>query len=113
VLTGIVEAGETMFMLCFKVKRRGLGRKACKRSGNANKRGLSHKQVPVLVAWDSTVATMNCVLKAMDISALAGAACELGVEHHAVTSASTVLGIYRTSRHTTGAWNPESTSSAA
>ena len=106
VLTGIAEADETMFLLSFKGKRSDLGRKARKRGGKANKRGLSHEQVPVLVARDRAGATMNCVLKAMDISslstalkafvtkdvvlctdgskALAGAARELGVEHHAV-----------------------------
>lgn len=106
VLTGIAEADETMFLLSFKGKRSGLGRKARKRGGKASKRGLSHEQVPILVARDRAGATMNCVLKAMDISslstalkpfvtkdivlctdgskALAGAARELGVKHHAV-----------------------------
>ena len=105
-LTGIAEADETMCLLSFKGKRSGLGRKARKRGGKASKRGLSHEQVPILVARDRAGATMNCVLKAMDISslstalkpfvtkdivlctdgskALAGAARELGVEHHAV-----------------------------
>ena len=95
-----------MFLLSFKGKRSGLGRKARKRGGKASKRGLSHEQVPILVARDRAGATMNCVLKAMDISslstalkpfvtkdivlctdgskALAGAERELGVEHHAV-----------------------------
>lgn len=95
-----------MFLLSFKGKRSDLGRKARKRGGKAKKRGLSHEQVPVLVARDRAGAIMNCVLKAMDISslsaalkpcvtkdvvlctdgskALAGAARELGVEHHAV-----------------------------
>ena len=105
-LTGIAEADETMFLLSFKGKRSGLGRKARKRGGKAAKRGLSHEQVPVLVARDRAGVTMDCVLKAMDITtlsaalkpfltkdvvlctdgspALAGAARQLGVEHHAV-----------------------------
>lgn len=105
-LTGIAEADETMFLLSFKGKRSGLDRKARKRGGRAAKRGLSHEQVPVLVARDRAGATMDCVLKAMDMttlsaalkpflardvvlctdgsSALAGAARQLGVEHHAV-----------------------------
>jgi transposase-like protein len=106
VLTGIAEADETMFLLSFKGKRSGLDRKARKRGGKANKRGLSHEQVPVLVARDRSGVTMDCVLKAMDMvtlsaalkpfvtkdvvlctdgsHALAGAARQLGVEHHAV-----------------------------
>ncbi len=105
-LTGIAEADETMFLLSFKGKRSGLDRKARKRGGKATQRGLSHEQVAVLVARDRAGATMDCVLKATDIAALsaalkpflmkdvvlctdgskalAGAARELGVEHHAV-----------------------------
>ena len=105
-LTGIAEADETMFLLSFKGKRSGLDRAPRKRGGKAAKRGLSHEQVPVLVARDRAGATMDCVLKAMDMAtlsaalkpfvtkdivlctdgskALAGAARELGVEHHAV-----------------------------
>jgi transposase-like protein len=65
-LTGIAEADETMFLLSFKGKRSGLGRKARKRGGKAAQRGLSHEQVPVLVARDRAGVTMDCVLKAMD-----------------------------------------------
>jgi transposase-like protein len=105
-LTGIAEADETMFLLSFKGKRSGLDRKARKRGGKATKRGLSHEQLPVLVARDRAGVTMDCVLKAMDMTtlsaalqpfltkdvvlctdgsaALAGAARQLGVEHHAV-----------------------------
>ncbi len=105
-LTGIAEADETMFLLSFKGKRSGFDRKARKRGGKAAKRGLSQEQVAVLVARDRAGATMDCVLKAMDMAtlsaalkpfvakdlvlctdgskALAGAARELGVEHHAV-----------------------------
>ena len=105
-LTGIAEADETMFLLSFKGKRSGLDRKARKRGGKAAQRGLSHEQVPVLVARDRAGATMDCVLKAMDMATLsvalkpfltkdvvlctdgskafAGAARKLGIEHHAV-----------------------------
>ncbi|MEI7539104.1 MAG: IS1595 family transposase [Comamonadaceae bacterium] len=105
-LTGIAEADETMFLLSFKGKRSGIDRKSRKRGGKAAKRGLSHEQVPVLVARDRAGATMDCVLKTMDMvtlsaalkpflakdavlctdgsPALAGAARQLGVEHHAV-----------------------------
>ena len=105
-LTGIAEADETMFLLSYKGKRSGLDRKARKRGGKAAQRGLSHEQVPVLVARDRAGVTMDCVLKAMDkvtlsatlkpfvgkdvvlctdgSRALAGAARELGIEHHAV-----------------------------
>jgi hypothetical protein len=62
-----------MFLLSFKGKRSDLGRKARKRGGKAKKRGLSHEQVPVLVARDRAGAIMNCVLKAMDISSLSAA----------------------------------------
>jgi hypothetical protein len=41
-----------MFLLSFKGKRSGLDRKARKRGGKATQRGLSHEQVPVLVARD-------------------------------------------------------------
>lgn len=105
-LTGIAEADETVFLLSFKGKRSGLDRKARKRGGRATKRGLSHEQVPVLVARDRAGATLDCVLKAMTMRtlsaalkpflakdvvlctdgspALAGAARQLGVEHHAI-----------------------------
>ena len=105
-LTGIAEADETVFLLSFKGKRSGLERKARKRGGKAIKRGLSHEQVPVLVARDRAGVTMDCVLKAMTMRtlsaalkpflakdvvlctdgspALAGAARQLEVEHHAI-----------------------------
>ena len=127
VLTGIAEADETIFLLSFKGKRSGLGRKARKRGDKANKRGLSYEQVPVLVARDHAGATMNCVLKAMDISslsaalkpfvtkdvvlctdgskALAGAAGDWVWNIMPLTytpaSASTVLGMCKMSMHTT------------
>ena len=105
-LTGIAEADETMFLLSFKGQRSGFDRPSRKRGGKATKRGLSHEQVPVLVARDRAGVTMDCVLKAMDMTtlsialkpflckdvvlctdgspALAAAARHLGVEHHAV-----------------------------
>ncbi len=45
-------------------------RRARKRGGKATQRGLSHEQVPVLVARDRAGATRDCVLKAMDMAAL-------------------------------------------
>lgn len=105
-LCGIAEADETMFLLAFKGKRSGLGRKARKRGGKASKRGMSNEQVAVLVARDRAGATMDCVLAAVDMRtlsaalklvlakdavlctdgspALAAAARDIGVEHHAV-----------------------------
>lgn len=105
-LTGIAEADETMFLLSFKGKRSGMDMPARRRGGKAAKRGLSQEQVPVLVARDRAGVTMDCVLNTMDMTtlsaalkpfvgkdvvlctdgskALAGAARELGVEHHAV-----------------------------
>ena len=104
-LVGIAEADETMFLLSFKGQRT-LPRKARKRGGKAAKRGLSHEQVPVLIARDRSGATADCVLKATDAvtmaaalkpfvstdmvlctdgsKALGAAARALGVEHHAV-----------------------------
>lgn len=104
-LVGIAEVDETMFLLSFKGQRT-LPRKARKRGGKAAKRGLSHEQVPVLVARDRAGVTADCVLKATDAatlaaalkpfvptdivlctdgsSSLAAAARQLGVEHHAV-----------------------------
>jgi transposase-like protein len=105
-LCGIAEADETVFLLSFKGKRSGLERKARKRGGKASKRGMSSEQVPVLVARDRAGATMDCVLTAIDMPtlsaalkpvlakdvvlctdgslALAAAARDIGVEHHAV-----------------------------
>jgi len=50
-LRGIVEADET-FVLSTRKGERNLDRKARRRGGKASKRGLSHEQVPVLVAAD-------------------------------------------------------------
>jgi len=105
-LAGVAEVDETYFLLSFKGKRRGLDRDPRKRGGCAAKRGLSHEQVPVLVARDRSGVTADWVLKASDAAtmattlkplvlvdvvlctdgskALAGVARTLGVEHHAV-----------------------------
>lgn len=74
-LTGIVEADEAFVLLSFKGSRaweraeKGLPvadpppvRKARKRGGKAAKRGLSHEQVPVLVAADRSGTTVTAVL---------------------------------------------------
>ncbi|MCB1380293.1 MAG: IS1595 family transposase, partial [Alphaproteobacteria bacterium] len=70
VLGGIVEADETFFRLSFKGSRRWQGgaepapeRPPKKRGTRAQKRGLSHEQVAVLVARDRSGATRACVCK--------------------------------------------------
>lgn len=104
-LAGIAEVDETMFLLSYKGQGT-LPRKARKRGGKAATRGLSHEQVSVLVARDRAGVTVDCVLKATDAAtlaavlkpivptdvvlctdgsgALAAAARQLGIEHHAV-----------------------------
>lgn len=104
-LAGVTEVDETYFLLSFKGKRT-LPRAARKRGGKAAKRGLSHEQVPVLVARDRSGATMDCVVPTTNTEmlssalkpflpsdvvlctdsskALAGVARSLGVEHHAI-----------------------------
>lgn len=74
ILTGIVEADETFVLLSYKGSRawerakRGLpvadlpDRKARKRGGKAMKPGLSHEQVPVLIAADRSGGTISAVL---------------------------------------------------
>ncbi len=105
-LAGVAEVDETYFLLSFKGKRQGLDRKPRKRGGRAAKRGLSHEQVPVLVARDRSGITMDCVVRTPNTEtlcavlkpflpadtvlctdgskSLAGVARALGVEHHAV-----------------------------
>ena len=75
-LTGIVEADETFVLLSFKGSRvweRAKNgqevvdlpdRKARKRGGKAAKRGLSHEQVPILVAADRSGDVISAVLPA-------------------------------------------------
>ena len=57
-LAGIAEADETIFLLSFKGQRT-LPRKTRKRGGKATKRGLSHEQVPVMVARDRAGVTVR------------------------------------------------------
>jgi transposase-like protein len=105
-LTGIAEADETFFLCSNKGQRSGLGRKARKRGGKAQKRGISEEQVPVLVARDRAGDTVDFILKAVNTenvtaalkhllakdavlctdgsTTLAAAARDLGVEHHAL-----------------------------
>jgi transposase-like protein len=68
-LRGIVEADET-FVLASRKGERNLDRKPRKRGGKAQKRGLSHEQVPVLVAADRSGATVSAVLPAVNAAAL-------------------------------------------
>lgn len=76
-LAGIVEADETFILLSYKGSRvwerttKGLpvatnppDREARKRGGKAAKRGLSHEQVPVLVAADRSGTSVCAVLPA-------------------------------------------------
>jgi transposase-like protein len=104
-LTGIAEADETYFLRSFKGSH-GLARQARRRGGRASMRGTSKEHTPVLIARDRSGATANLILgstTAADIgaalkpilpedtilctdgsSALAAAARDLGVEHHAI-----------------------------
>ena len=68
-LRGIVEADET-FVLASRKGERHLERKPRKRGGKAEKRGLSHEQVPILVAADRSGATVSAVLPAVSADAL-------------------------------------------
>jgi transposase-like protein len=51
---GITEADETFFLFSEKGQKHITGRKPRKRGGVASKKGLSHEQVCVLVAYDRT-----------------------------------------------------------
>ena len=68
-LAGIVEADET-FVLSSRKGERNLGRKPRKRGGKASKRGLSHEQVPILVAVDRTGVTISAVLPSVSAANL-------------------------------------------
>ena len=59
---GIVETDETWFPGSDKGQRSGLPRRARKRGGRAQKRGLSREQVPVLVVRDRSGATADAIL---------------------------------------------------
>ena len=71
-LTGIVEADETCVLQSQKGERNP-ARKARRRGGKAAKRGLSHEQVPVLVAADRSGATVSVVLPAVNVDTLRSA----------------------------------------
>ena len=60
-LTGTVEADETYFLYSQKGAR-DLTRPPRKRGGKAKKRGLSHEQIPVLIARDRHNATTDQIL---------------------------------------------------
>lgn len=62
-LFGIVEADETFFIQSYKGLRKGIPRKAKKRGMAAEKRGLSHEQVAVLIARErSSKVTLTQIL---------------------------------------------------
>jgi len=104
-LQGVVEADETYFLRSNKGQRVS-ERKARHRGGSAAKRGLSEEQEPVLVARDRSGATADFILERSDKThtaqalapvlnpdavlctdgggALAAAARQLGIEHHAL-----------------------------
>ena len=71
-LKGIVEVDETYVLESHKGSRT-LDRKARKRGGKASKRGLSHEQVPVLVAADRSGTTISEVLPAVNAETLQAA----------------------------------------
>ena len=71
-LKGIVEVDETYVLESHKGSRT-LGRKARRRGGKADKRGLSHEQVPVLVAADRNGTTLSTVLRAVNADTLKAA----------------------------------------
>ena len=63
-LSGIVEADETYFRISYKGQKHGLPRKAHKRATPSKFRGLSHEQIPVLVARDrSSNETLSTILR--------------------------------------------------
>lgn len=104
-LQGVVEADETYFLRSSKGQR-VQARQARRRGGSAAKRGLSEEQEPVLVVRDRSGATADFILERADKAhtaatlapvlagdavlctdgggALAAAARQLGVEHHAL-----------------------------
>jgi transposase-like protein len=65
-LTGVAEADETYFLRSSKGQRHGLGRKARRRGGKAQQRGLSKELVPVLVACDRAGKAADFILQADD-----------------------------------------------
>lgn len=111
-LTGVVEADEAYVLRSYKGQRRSLladGSRGPRRRGNgAANRGLSHEQVPVLVVRNRAGQTADFVLSAANKraliavlptalavdavlctdggAALAAAAHDLGLEHHALNT---------------------------
>lgn len=78
-LSGIIEADETFFRLSFKGSRRWRSgrnppdRAAKKRGSKAQKRGLNHEHVPVLVTRDRSGSTRACVLENRSADAIEAA----------------------------------------
>ena len=64
-LAGIAEADQTLVLESRKGERK-LNRKPRRRGGKARIRGLSHEQVPILVAADRTGATLSHTLPALN-----------------------------------------------
>jgi len=71
-LEGIVEADETYFLESQKGSRH-LSRPARHRGGRSKYRGLSHEQVPVLVARDRHKVTIDAVLPSGSLEAVSNA----------------------------------------
>lgn len=63
-LTGVAKADQTYFLHSAKGLRQELPRKARRRGGKGPKQGLSHAQVPVLVARDRSGKTADFILEA-------------------------------------------------
>ena len=63
----------SLYVLQNQKGERNLARKARRRGGKAGKRGLSHEQVPVLVAADRSGATVSVVLPAVNVDTLRSA----------------------------------------
>ena len=82
-LSGIVEADETYVLESRKGSRawkqaepkqpeaKAPDRKPRKRGGKASKRGLSHQQVPILMATDRSGATISAILASVSADAIA------------------------------------------
>ena len=64
--SGILETDETWFLRSCKGQRGQLSRRARKRGGRAEKRGLSREQVPVLVIRDRSGETSDAILPKED-----------------------------------------------
>jgi transposase-like protein len=73
VLSGIVEADETLILKSQKGARKVVGRAPRKRGGKASKPGKSDEHQPVLIARDRTGATTDAMLVAIDGDSIKGA----------------------------------------